>query len=210
MENAMLGVNIILLMLVWRFMVKKTILDHTRDKLFDLRDEVRATFVANNWDLSSPVYRRLRDLLNGHLRFTEDYSIWKLAYLNAAIDKQKNLQAELHEQFEKNFNTSIPGQLDFVKSIRARSMMSIMEFSVYGSGFLLFLTVLITPFFVVAKTLNVLNRGAEAAATVCVRSLHNFGKVSASMLAAAAGVFSKHLLTPDWFEPYSYKIGTSH
>ena len=68
MELIFFGINILLVMAVWHFMLRPSILDHSRDRLFDLRDELRFSFLENNWDIGSASYKRLRDLVNRHLR----------------------------------------------------------------------------------------------------------------------------------------------
>lgn len=209
MEFLLLGVNTLLLLAVWRFMIKRTVLDHTRDKLFDLRDEVRSTFVSKNWDLSAPAYKKLRDLLNGHLRFTEDYSIWKVLFLNDLIGKNAHLKSEIHEKFEKTFTSSDPDQLAYMHTVRKRALKAVMEFSVFGSGLLMVLTVVFTPFMLLLKILNVMGRGFDAATEVCERATHNIGKTTASVMSSVINIFSSRLITSDWLEPYSYKIGST-
>lgn len=209
MNLVLLGVNILLVLVIWRFMVKRTVLDHTRDKLFDLRDEVRETFIAREWDLGSPAYKKLRDLLNGHLRFTEDYSIWKVAYLSAAIEKNPHLEAEMQAKFEKTFTSNIPDQLEYMHAVRKRSRMAVMEFTVFGSGFLIFLSVVISPVVLLLRIVEVLSRGLDVAVDVGGRSVHNVGKVVASLISSTTSILSRRLFRSDWLEPYNYKIGSA-
>jgi len=207
MTLIMLGVNILLLIAVWKFMVRKTILDNSRDQLFDLRDEVRATFVANGWDMDSPIYRSLRNLLNGHLRFTEEFSIWKIVFFNNSVRHQKNLTDQMRIQFEKVFSVDEPKQKEFVLSIRRRAITSVLKFAMFSSGFLLFLTVISSPIMVTVDLIRMFDRGTDAAVGLIFGALRNFGRASATVMAASAAMLSKHLLPEDLVERYSYRAG---
>ena len=65
-----LGLHVSSLILIWHFVAKRTVLDHTRDKLFDLRDQIRADHLANGWGLENDAYKNLRKMLNAYLRYT--------------------------------------------------------------------------------------------------------------------------------------------
>jgi hypothetical protein len=209
MEHALFGVNLLLILLVWRFMIRKTILDHARDKLFDLRDAVRAKYLTERWDMDSATYRKLRDLINGHLRFTEDYSIWKLVFIKIEVESNRDLHIDLQDKLKKVFLTVEPEQREFVKKVRSQAMGTVVEFAVFSSGFLLFLTTLITPFVVIFKFCNVVGRGFDVASRVAVRTAHNSGLFAGAMIAAAAQLIADKLMSPDWVEGYSYRMGTS-
>lgn len=209
MEQTLLGVNIVLILLIWHFMIRKTILDHSRDKLFDLRDAVRAKYQTDGWDMKSPTYEKLRDLLNGYLRFTEDYSIWKLVCIKVEVENNSDLHVELQEKFEKTFLTVEPAQREFVRRVRSQARWAVVEFAVFSSGFLLFLTVAVMPFVVIFKFCNVLGRGVDAATKVAVSTVHNGGRFAGAMMATAARLVASKLMSLDWVEGYSYRIGTS-
>jgi len=70
-QMSLTGLGILLIMASWRFMLKPSQLDRTRDRLFDLRDEeLRSGFLKHEEGLNHPLYIKLRDLLNDHLRYT--------------------------------------------------------------------------------------------------------------------------------------------
>jgi hypothetical protein len=207
MELFLFGVNVLILISVWKFMIRKTILDNSRDKLFDLRDELRDTFLERGWGLSSPMYKKLRDLLNGHLRFTENYSVSQIVFVEAGVKSNKHLEAELHAQFEKKFLTGNAEMDEYIKSIRSRSLVAVMDFAVYSSGFLLFLSAIITPFFLIAKMVSVVNRGVDAAMLVCFRSAFHFGKVASNTFTSSARLIAATIFAPDVFESHAYHKG---
>jgi len=209
MQLTLFGINLLLLILVWRFMIRKTILDNSRDKLFDLRDELRATFVRNEWDLNSPLYKKMRDLLNGHLRFTEEFSIWKILYLDVSMKEKKHLQTELHDRVQNVFISNDPKQQEFIKDIRRRAVVSVMNFAVFGSGLLLLLSLLFAPIVLTAKIIEVVGRGVSAVKQVFGQSLLDFGSAFSMVMSSSAEIISKHLFAEDVFENYSYRIGSA-
>src|SRR4051812_13549865 len=103
MDLILFCINILLIMVIWKFCIRKTVLDHHRDALFDLRDELRKTYIDNSWTLDDPTYKHLRDLINGCLRFTENYSLIRFAILHAQIQYEDELKKYLKEKFEKEF-----------------------------------------------------------------------------------------------------------
>lgn len=207
MELLLFGVNVLILIAVWKLMIRKTILDNSRDKLFDLRDELRNTFLERGWGLNSPMYKKLRDLLNGHLRFTESYSVSQIVFMEAGVKSNKHLEAELHTRFGNKFVTGNAEMDKYVKSIRSRSLVAVMDFAVYSSGFLLFLSAMITPFFLVAKMVGVVNRGVDAVMLVCFRSVFHFGKFASNTFASSARLIASTIFAPDVFESHSYRKG---
>lgn len=209
MELIMFGVNALILMAVWRFMIRKTILDNSRDTLFDLRDEVRATFVANDWSLDSPIYKKLRNLLNGHLRFTEEFSIWKVVFFDVSLKNKQELTSQMHDQVTKVFSVNDPVQKAFIQSIRRRAVVAVMNYAVFSSGFLLMLSVGSAPFVFVSMMIKLGGRGVDVATQAAVRALGNVGRASSAVMAATATLIASHLLVPDLVESYSYQAARS-
>jgi hypothetical protein len=96
MELFMTGFNGLLLMLFWKFMLRKTLLDFRRDNLFDMRDALRETFLRNGWSLAGPEYRRSRDQINTYLLHMERYVFWEFGVL------ERRLAATLQAGFPRN------------------------------------------------------------------------------------------------------------
>lgn len=207
MQLAFFGVNLLLVMLVWQLMLRKSILDHSRDKLFDLRDEVRDVFIAKNWDLNSTVYRNLRDLLNGHLRFTEEFSIWRVIYMESAVKEGSDLDLELQKAVSKRFKAANAEQAEFVNKIRRQSVVAVMQFAIYGSGFLLLLALLTAPVLALVKALSVVNKGVGAAIEVCAFLTRDVGRSVSILMTKTTEAISKRLFITSVFETYSFRLG---
>jgi hypothetical protein len=207
MELTILGINILLLIAVWKFMLRKTMLDSSRDQLFDLRDELRAVFVKNGWNLNSPSYRNLRDLVNGHLRFTEEMSVSRVSYIAAAIKKDKELLAYQHEKIAKIFDSSDPVQKRFIDDFRKRAVTVAMNYAVYSSGWLLLIAFFVFPFVATWKICVVINRQVDLTANVCAHSLRHFGRTMSIVMASSAACIGNAFLQPDFVEGYSYRKG---
>lgn len=186
-------------------MLRKTILDYTRDKLFDLRDELRATFVEEQWDLGSPIYKRLRDLVNSHLRFTEDFSIWGITYLAATLKGEHELQASMQRRIAAEFCTSNKKQEAFIGEFRKRAMISVLQYAVYSSGFLLCISIIYFPFVLATNLFEAFGRGVGAAYSSIYRSqLTHF---ITSAMASSSQRIASWLFISSQVETYSYRKG---
>ena len=77
----------VVLVFAWRCW-KKTARGAVRDRLFDLRDELRNHYVENGLDMEDGVYARTRDRLNKLLRYTKDMRMIGYIYFSAQVDKE--------------------------------------------------------------------------------------------------------------------------
>ena len=161
MELFLLGFNLLLVMAVWNFMLRKTILDLHRDQLFDLRDQLRADFIRNGWGLESKSYERLRSLINGYLRFTEDYALFPFTWLNAKVRERDDLQQALKEKMEHEFSATDEEMAKYIKEFRSKSLSIMMNYMVTSNWPLLILSLLFTPIVTIIEIIRVASRGAR-------------------------------------------------
>jgi len=209
MELTVLGVNILLLMAVWKFMLRKTILDHSRDKLFDLRADVRTTFIRNGWDLNSSAYMKLRDLINGHLRFTEEMGLSRTIYFTARVRENKELQAFMHERIQRVFATNDAAQRAYIEKIRRNALTVSLEYSIYSSGYFLILAMVMAPFFACGMVASLVNRQVEFTTTKFLQYIRHFSSYASVVMSKSAGLLANKFLLPDAVEAYSYRRGSA-
>jgi hypothetical protein len=207
MELIFLGINLLLFMAVWHFMLRPSILDMSRDRLFDLRTHLRQVFVEHKWDLASPAYRRLRDLVNGHLRFTEELSLARTSYVRVQIKKSNELQAFLHDKINKTFHSPNPEQLKFIRHFRQQSLKVVTDYAILGSGWLLILALCILPIVLAQMFLAMLRRGVDWTAAVCTQKLLNMGKYVSLCMSVSTDKVAKVWMLPDWIESNSFNRG---
>lgn len=169
------GINIILLIAMWNFMIKRTLLDYYRDQLFDLRSEVRAFFLDKGIALDSSSYKNLRDLINGHLRFTERITFARFIVLETEVKNNKDLQAFLKDEIEKRFSTSNPELREFTSKVRERSKVILLNHMVNSSGFVWVIALCLAPavvFYNIFKLIKLaLKSSLEAIANGLLHSL---------------------------------------
>lgn len=189
MTFALMGINMLILMAVWHFMVKKTLLDTTRDKLFELRDEVRRVHLERGWSIGDEVYGNLREMINAYLRYTETYSVWNLVAVRTELSQPSNasLRDHLAAHFDAKFKTSSPEQQKYIRGVRDRAGTALMEYSVYSSGLLLLVAVMATPYFIVSTVLKQCNKGFSALHAVLVRDALHLGRVTGFVWALSIG-----------------------
>jgi hypothetical protein len=211
--TTLLGLNILLVIFVWKCMIKKTILDHYRDKLFDLRKEVRDHFVAHEIPLSCDTYKNLYDLLNAHLRFTEDITFSKFIFLESELKNNDSLKEFLKNQLDSKFKTS-DEQLDaFVKDIRRRSISVLTDYMICFSGITWFIAVLMMLFYIPYKlaeslvlfTMKLISNGVDTFSQV----LRGLNLLFEDIISVNTQVFSR-TIRKDILEEYSYKYSMNN
>src|SRR5690625_824986 len=90
-ELLLLGLGMLLLVLTWDYMAKPTYLDEARDQLFDVRDkELKDFFIKQELGLHDPAYKKLREHINGLLRYTDKATLIGFVLSLVAEVKYKN------------------------------------------------------------------------------------------------------------------------
>ena len=97
-NTVLFGIDLILIYIAWSFFLKRSILDHFRDKLFDIRDDIRLYYIENKIPLTDKTYIKIRNLLNSHLRFTEQLSLFKIAIFLSEVERNPELNAWLDKR----------------------------------------------------------------------------------------------------------------
>lgn len=200
MTLMLLGFNILLLVIGWKFMIRKTILDHTRDKLFDLRDELRHEFVQRGWDMNSALYKELRDTINAYLRYTEHYSVWRFFYMESSLKKNKPLCNYLRQKVELGYRDLDAEKVAFAKKLRIKSQQYMMDFSVYSSGLLLVISFILVPFFAAYHIVALARRGFGVATNSLYDSVSHFGRSVKLLWMASVKLIGRKILAPELFE----------
>lgn len=77
-EAVFFGISILVMLFVLIPLYRRIVTDLVRDRLFDLRDELRSHCVAKNVALDSREYILLRQLINYHLRFLEHVNLRRI------------------------------------------------------------------------------------------------------------------------------------
>ena len=75
MQLIIVSISLAAIIFTWNYVWRRTLLDTTRDYLFDIRDSARQWFLDQGYALDNPAYIALRDGLNCHLRHTESATL---------------------------------------------------------------------------------------------------------------------------------------
>jgi hypothetical protein len=137
------GINILLAIIIWKYILQPSILDHYRDKLFDLRESVRDFYISKNIPLEDKTYKNLRNLINSHLRFIEKMSFSKITYFSAQVDKNKELGNRIKNELNSNFKTDNSELAKFIKDIRMNSVEILICYMIFSSMPILILFVFV-------------------------------------------------------------------
>ena len=142
-EIPLLGLNIILFVIVWHFMLRKTVVDTCRDHLFDLREETRAFFSTNGRTLNDPAYLALRDQINGYIRFIEHATFTRVFITSQQIQGNKELWNHLRQKHDERFASNDVETQKFVTKIRQASSFHIHGFVLHSSPLCVLFTYMI-------------------------------------------------------------------
>lgn len=142
MELATTAVGILLLLVVWRAW-RKTMLDASRDALFDLRDRSREWFLANGYGLDHRLYRELRDVLNAQLRFTENMRFVGLLYF--AWRMPATVIAQMNTDIQTRFDTSDETLRRYVTETRRQAIRALQTYMILTSTTVMILILALTP-----------------------------------------------------------------
>lgn len=132
-EPVLLGFGIIVLMVGWHFIVRKTALDTFRDHLFDLRESVRQHYLENGYSLEDRTYAQLRMLINDQIRFLEQASFTKLSITRSAYDCNKDLREWMDETLQSRFKTEDEKLAAYIKSVRIQAHRHVANYLVCSS-----------------------------------------------------------------------------
>lgn len=132
-EPILLGFGIIVLMLGWHFIIRKTTLDTQRDKLFDLRESVRKHYLETGIGLEDKTYKELRRLINSQIRFLEDASFSKMIVWRVEYQDNKELKESIDHYLDERFRTDNEALTEYIKKIRSLAYHHTMEYMLYSS-----------------------------------------------------------------------------
>lgn len=108
----------IALLAAWRCW-KKTARAAVRDRLFELRDELRDHYVRNGLDMTDGTYGRVRDLLNNMLRYTKGMRMMGYLYFATHVDRE-TVEAAAAE-FEASIQKHDADTIRLITRIRHRA-----------------------------------------------------------------------------------------
>lgn len=186
MELFVLSINLLLFALFWKYMWSKTLLDRTRDQLFDLRDGARDWFVGNGLSLQSEQYLALRRVLNSYLLHTESITFTRYVATIVVLEKNRACVGNVKEELEQIFLLKDKKIKLYIDDVRRRAAIVLFLHMIKRSMFLsLVFFVLLTLFFlgscwkavlqrVVGGSLNISGFRRFAVATAAVMSFISF------------------------------------
>lgn len=151
METILFVVGLNILMFIWIGMWQRTFLDDSRDKLFDLRQEVRTFFLRNNLPLDNSVYVNLRNLLNSEIRYLEDLTFYSLFGASWLYSKNPELTDYIERSIDQLFATENKELEKYAKKVRERAIHVLILHMVRTSVFLM-VSVLVTMLYMVATS----------------------------------------------------------
>lgn len=179
------------LIVVWRFVIRRTLLDHTRDQLFDIRDDLRRAYIKNGWSLASNEYKQARDLINAHLHFTESMSAWRIFALQGGMARDENLRRYVQNNFESMFAGVPEKQAVVVQKYRSKSLRVVTGYAITNSLVLVLLCLIMVPFVAIWRGFTAAKHGVSIFFDAGCRSIFGVGETLLNLLNRVAKLVMK-------------------
>lgn len=113
----------IALIIAWKCW-KKTARAMVRDKIFDLRDELRNHYVNNGLDMNDGAYEKARERLNNLLRYTKEMRMIGFIYFSSKVDKETITATS--DEFDTLIKKCDRPTADLIEKIRRQSCEAIL------------------------------------------------------------------------------------
>ena len=166
MSEILLGITLLAFMLFWKLVWQKTLLDYTRDNLFDLRDELRLWFIENKYGLDHPIYKELRFIINNHLRHTERATMMSYLAFNMITKKHPDYNEKILSSSNSIFETSDSKLNNFTIRIRNKAFYILLTQMIGRSSFLCILTAIIGIFVACRSFISMIKKKMEFSLTL--------------------------------------------
>lgn len=138
-EYFLLGVNLLILVFAWKVFWQPLRLHICRDRLFTIREEIRAYFVANNLGLDSKAYKFTRDYINIQIHYAKELSFIKFLIMHRYLNDVdlpditgKALQGMKKEHKEHIEQLLFSGIEEIAKYMITRSVVAIIFTSAFA------------------------------------------------------------------------------
>ncbi len=182
-EAVFFGISILVILFVLIPMYRRIVTDMVRDRLFELRDELRGHCVANSIPLDSREYVLLRQLINYHLRFLETVNLKRIKRWDRFLKRNPELH-EISSSISQSLVSSYDKDLqEFLTRIRSQANDCVAIHVVLRSPPILFASACIIVFGVVVF---VVKRLTNAAGRVIQTNYKE-------QLSNALGIDNKHI-----------------
>lgn len=144
MSSFFLGVSLLFLLSAFR-QYRKVMLDEYRDKLFDLRSELRDYYLNNGLNMDSTQYVAMRNLLNGYIRYLEDNRFTTLVHFATLMKKRNVVVDDIINKLERSFITGDINIDKHTKAIRYKAVVTIQQYMLFTSCTVLALSLGVIP-----------------------------------------------------------------
>lgn len=156
MSDFTVGVTILLLLFFWKHAWQKTLLDTSRDHLFDLRDELRLWFIEKGYGLEHPVYQELRNMINRYLLHTEKLTVSSFIAFCYFDAKGDEYDRDALKKFDTLLRTDDARLAEYISKVRKKASSYVVYHMTFKNFFLTFLIislVILTCLYEIAKLL---------------------------------------------------------
>lgn len=119
-EVLLFWIGVHALILTWAKLWQWTYIDDSRDRLFDVREELRLYFLDRDLGLDHDIYLTLRGMINRHIRFLEEVTLTQLLSLLSVQRRRPELFKAAENKIQMSLRTDDKELEQFVLATRVR------------------------------------------------------------------------------------------
>ncbi len=185
-EVVLFFIGVSFVILFWIQIWKRSLMEREIDKLFNLRDEVRTYCINNNIPLDNSAYVNIRYLLNTHIKFVDEVTLFRIIFFNRKINKKPELYAHAEKKIDQLFKSDNEELTKFIKEIREKAVFSIIEYLILSSFPIFFILIGYVVITIVKELLS-----------------HSF-KATSDLFRIVADIIKRIASKDDYIEELSY------
>lgn len=107
-ELILTGAGIIVLLTYVPYIWQKTFLEHYRDALLELRDNLRGSYFSDDNKLDLEHYKNLRTLFNNHLNLIKTLKLPQVHKMGVLFDRNPTLITFIKAELEEQYKSDVP------------------------------------------------------------------------------------------------------
>lgn len=133
MELIYFAVGSVSFYLFWTFIWRRTIRGYYRDKLFDLRDDLRVWTIGHGYSLENKQYLANRNYLNYTLKYLEEYTTIGMLAVTSVSSRHGGAVKQIQQAVDRSINSDDTRFNKKIKNLRDETFRIVTAFMVLRS-----------------------------------------------------------------------------
>ena len=141
-QTVLFGIGGLVLLIVWSKFWQWTYIDSSKDKLYDLKSEVRSYFMNRGMPFSHPIYQALTNLIDTQISYVSHFTVGTL--LTWTFIEDPKVLTRVRDEISKMFTSDDAALTEFTDRVRSQAISILIVHVFETSVFLMFFAVIIS------------------------------------------------------------------